>query len=89
MAGYPFGGETFKEVSITEGSIISVNNINDREVVFTDVLGKPGSSGSPIIDETNKKVIGIFWGTIGNSGENIKCFTPFKFIYSLIFNNQF
>ena len=89
MAGYPFGGETFKEVSITEGSIISVNNINDREVVFTDVLGKPGSSGSPIIDETSKKVIGIFWGTIGNNGENIKCLTPFKFVYSLIFNNQF
>ena len=83
MAGFPFGGELFTNISITSGSIASVNNYNGRKVVFADMFGKPGNSGSPVIDERTKKVIGIFWGGIkGNSTmEVINSFTPIDVIW--------
>ncbi len=78
MAGYPFGGESYSSISITEGKIASVNELDDRIVVFADMFGKPGNSGSPVIDKETKKVIGVFFGGIGdpNTKEMIKCFTP-------------
>ena len=83
MAGFPFGGELFTNISITSGSIASVNNYNGRKVVFADMFGKPGNSGSPVIDEITKKVIGIFWGGIkdNNTMEIINCFTPIDVIW--------
>ena len=83
MAGFPFGGELFTNISITSGSIASVNNYNGRKVVFADMFGKPGNSGSPVIDERTKKVIGIFWGGIKENStmEVINSFTPIDVIW--------
>lgn len=55
-------GESFSKISLTKGSIASVNKVDGRTVVFAYMFGKPGSSGSPVIDIDSKKVIGIFWG---------------------------
>ena len=84
MAGYPFGGESFSKISLTKGSIASVNRVDGRTVVFADMFGKPGSSGSPVIDIDSKKVIGIFWGGISKPeyGEKINCFTPSDIIWN-------
>lgn len=86
MAGYPFGGESFTSISITEGKIASINQLLEREVVFADMFGKPGNSGSPVIDKETKKVIGIFFGGIvdPNSKEMINCFTPATEIWKSI-----
>ena len=84
MLGYPFGGEIFKNVSYTFGTIASINKIGNRNVVFADMFGKPGNSGSPIIDETSNKVIGIFWGSLQKDGQEINCFTAINEIWNLI-----
>ena len=78
MAGFPFGGETFTSISITDGKIASINKYGNRTVVFADMFGKPGNSGSPIIDKITKKVIGVYFGGISdpNTNEMINCFTP-------------
>lgn len=86
MAGFPFGGEVYQEISFIEGKVASVNNIEDRKTVFADMFGKPGSSGSPVIDNNKSKVIGIFWGGINQyeSGEKIPCFTPVDVIWDFL-----
>lgn len=86
MAGYPFGGESFQSVSFTEGKIASVNQIEDRRVVFADMFGKPGNSGSPVVDSSKMKVIGVYWGGITQPGtsEMIPCFTPLDIIWNLL-----
>jgi S1-C subfamily serine protease len=86
MAGYPFGGESFQEISVTTGKVASVNVINDgtRTAVFADMFGKPGNSGSPTIDAETSKVIGIFWGGIGPGSDIIPCFTPIQPIWELL-----
>lgn len=83
MAGFPFGGEIFSNISVTSGSVASLNMYNGRKVVFADMFGKPGNSGSPVVDEVSKKVIGIFWGGIKDfqSMEIINCFTPIDVIW--------
>ncbi len=90
MAGYPYGGEAFSEISVTTGKVASVNIIDGgrRTTVFADMFGKPGNSGSPIIDVRTSKVIGVFWGSIGKSTDQINCFTPIGAILSLVFPNM-
>ncbi|MCQ2771830.1 MAG: AAA family ATPase [Bacilli bacterium] len=86
MAGYPFGGESYTSISVTEGKIASVNVVHeDRRTVFADMFGKPGNSGSPILDYDTKKVIGVFWGGISNGSEMIPCFTPVDEILKAMF----
>ena len=77
-------GESFSKISLTKGSIASVNKVDGRTVVFADMFGKLGSSGSPVIDIDSKKVIGIFWGEISKPeyGEKINCFTPSDIIWN-------
>ena len=89
MAGYPFGGETFTSLSVTEGKIASVNSYDGREVVFADMFGKPGNSGSPVIDAKTKKVIGVFRGALVDPASNasISCFTPVNAIWKSLKNN--
>lgn len=86
MAGYPFGGESYQNISFTEGKVASVNQIEDRKTVFADMFGKPGNSGSPVIDSTKMKVIGVFWGGITQPGtsEMIPCITPLDEIWNLL-----
>ena len=88
MAGYPFGGESYQAISFTEGKIASVNNVGERKTVFADMFGKPGNSGSPVIDAAKMKVIGVFWGGISQPGttEMIPCFTPLDVIWALLGN---
>ena len=83
MAGFPFGGESFPSISFSDGKILSVNFLNDRKVVFANIFGKSGSSGSPIIDKHTKKIIGIYWGGISRYNDMIPCFTPIEFILKL------
>ena len=84
-AGYPFGGEMYPNISLTEGQIASVNKIGARKNVFADMFGKPGNSGSPVMDGTTRKVIGLFWGGIGDAeGETIKCFTPVDVLWDFL-----
>ena len=83
-AGYPFGGESYSSISITDGKIASVNMMDDRKVVFANMFGKPGSSGSPIVDKETKRVIGIYWGGIKRADEMINCFTPVEFVWKLL-----
>ena len=86
MAGYPFGGESYQSISFTDGKIASVNMIGERKTVFADMFGKPGNSGSPVIDSAKHKVIGVFWGGITQPGTNemIPCFTPLDVIWDLL-----
>lgn len=84
MAGYPFGGETFTNISVIEGRIASVNEFNGRNVVFCDMFGKPGNSGSPVIDNDTKKIIGMFFGGISQNGEMIKCFVTISDIWNIL-----
>lgn len=86
IAGYPFGGEKYDNISFAEGKIASINFINERRIIFADMFGKSGNSGSPVIDKKTKKVIGIFFGSIteGNYFEEINCFTAIDEIWNLI-----
>lgn len=86
MAGYPFGGESYQTISFTDGKIASENMIGERKAVFADMFGKPGNSGSPVIDSSKMKVIGLFWGGITQPGTNemIPCFTPLDVIWNLL-----
>lgn len=86
MAGYPFGGESYANLSISEGKIASVNRVGKRLAVFADMFGKPGNSGSPVLDGKERRVIGIFWGGIQEreNGEMIKCFTPLETIWDFL-----
>lgn len=85
MIGYPFGGETYQEVSYFKGQILSKNIINqDRQVIFVDISGKPGSSGSPVISNKTNKVIGVYFGGISSNNEMINCFTPIEHIWKLL-----
>lgn len=85
VGGYPFGGESFDQISFTEGKVASINNYNGRKVIFADMFGQPGSSGSPIIDKSTNKVIGVFFGGISKGDVNmIKCFTPIDVIWNFV-----
>ena len=85
-AGYPFGGERYSAISFTEGRIASVNIVEGRKTIFADMFGKPGSSGSPIMDKISKRVIGIYWGGISSPDRRgmIQCFTPIEIIWNLL-----
>ena len=85
MGGYPFGGETYSSISITDGKVASVNYIGKRKAVFANMFGKPGNSGSPVLDKNSKEVIGVFWGGVnGPNLEMIHCFTPIDIIWEFL-----
>ena len=58
----------------------------NRKIVFADMFGKPGNSGSPIIDSENHKVIGLYWGGIKFDNQIINCFSPIDIIWNVINN---
>ena len=49
--------------------------------VFTDTSGKSGNSGSPVISESDGRVIGVFTGTIGSDREGIDYFSPIEYFW--------
>lgn len=86
MAGFPFGGESYQSISFTTGKVASVNMVGNRKTVFSDMFGKPGNSGSPVLDKNSKVIIGLFWGGISQPGTNemIHCFTPYDVIWDFL-----
>lgn len=49
--------------------------------VFTDTSGKSGNSGSPVISESDGRVIGVFSGTICSDREGIDFFSPIEYFW--------
>ena len=49
--------------------------------VFTDTSGKSGNSGSPVIAESDGRVIGVFSGTIGSDREGLDFFCPIEYFW--------
>lgn len=94
MGGYPFGGDRFEKITITEGKIQSINKdntVNDNLTkIFVDISGQPGSSGSGIINKSNGKCIGIFAGAViqnvGTLKLTINYAMPIEYLWNLIFS---
>lgn len=94
MGGYPFGGNRFENITITEGKVQSINkdNILQDNIVklFVDISGQPGSSGSGVLDFNNCKCIGIFAGAAIHDTGNIKLTInyaiPIDYLWNLILN---
>ena len=93
MGGYPFGGNRFENISLTDGKIQAINKdefVNDGITkLFVDISGKPGSSGSGVVSKETGKCVGIFAGAAINSGQNIKLTmnyaVPVNYLWDLIF----
>ena len=69
MAGYPLGGERFKDISINEGKIQSYNkdarlggDQSEVERIYVDLTGHPGNSGSGVIHGLTGECLGVFAG---------------------------
>ena len=69
MAGYPLGGERFKDISINEGKIQSYNkdarlsgDQSEVERIYVDLTGHPGNSGSGVINASTGECVGVFAG---------------------------
>lgn len=94
MGGYPFGGDRFEKITLTEGKVQSINKDNavgdDIVKLFVDISGQPGSSGSGVINKNNGKCIGVFAGAvIHNTGTlklTINYAVPIDYLWNLIYN---
>lgn len=92
MGGYPFGGDRFEKITLTEGKIQSINKDNavgdDVTKIFVDISGQPGSSGSGVITKKNGKCIGIFAGAVihnvGTLKLTINYAVPIDYLWNLI-----
>jgi len=97
MGGYPFGGDRFETITITEGKVQSINkdsySENDRVNMYVDLSGHPGSSGSGVIDKASGRCVGVFAGAaIGSSGSvklTINYAVPVQYLWELIDNTHF
>ena len=92
MGGYPFGGDRFEKITLTEGKVQSINKDNavgdDITKIFVDISGQPGSSGSGVINKQNGKCVGVFAGAvIHNTGTlklTINYAVPIDYLWNLI-----
>lgn len=92
MGGYPFGGNRFTNISLTDGKIQAINKdkvIGDGITkLFVDIEGKPGSSGSGVISKDTGKCIGVFAGAAINASEDLKLTMnfaiPIDYLWDLI-----
>lgn len=97
MGGYPFGGDRFEKITLTEGRVQSINKDNavgdDVTKIFVDISGQPGSSGSGVIDKNTGKCIGIFAGAAIHNSNNLKLTInyaiPVDYLWKLILNNKY
>lgn len=95
MGGYPFGGDRFENITLTEGKVQSINKDNAIDdgitKIFVDIVGQPGSSGSGVINKNNGKCIGIFAGAaihnIGTLKSTINYAIPIDYLWNLILKN--
>lgn len=96
MGGYPFGGDRFEKITLTEGKVQSINKDNavgdDITKIFVDISGQPGSSGSGIINKNNGRCIGIFAGAAIHNAETLKLTinyaVPIDYLWDLILKNK-
>lgn len=94
MGGYPFGGDRFEKITLTEGKVQSINKDNavgdDITKIFVDISGQPGSSGSGVINKNNGKCIGIFAGAVVHNTGTLKLTinyaVPINYLWNLIIN---
>lgn len=92
ILGYPFGVSRFDNLSITEGKIVSYQNMEKgRRIINLDCEAKQGNSGSCVIDAETGRVIGVLSGShIGGVAyqEEINYCSPIEFVWQLIRKNQ-
>ncbi len=92
MGGYPFGGDRFETITVTEGKVQSINkdahSYSANTNIYVDLSGHPGCSGSGVIDKNSGKCIGIFAGcAVGHSGHldlTINYAIPVKYLWRLL-----
>ena len=92
MGGFPFGGNRFTNISLTDGKIQAINKDklvdDDITKLFVDISGKPGSSGSGIILKDTGKCVGVFAGTaisgVGSLKLTMNYAIPIDYLWSLI-----
>lgn len=92
MGGYPFGGDRFETITVTEGKVQSINkdahSYSANTNIYVDLSGHPGCSGSGVIDKNGGKCIGIFAGcAVGHSGHldlTINYAIPVKYLWRLL-----
>ncbi len=80
LAGYLFGHSFNSSISVMEGQAI---NVSDHKV-YTDISGKHGQSGSPVLNKQNNLVTGVFSGSYLNGREEVNYFIPNSLIWSLL-----
>ena len=80
LAGYLFGQSFNSSITVMEGQAI---NVSDHKV-YTDISGKHGQSGSPVLNKQNNLVTGVFSGSYLNGREEVNYFIPNALIWSLL-----
>lgn len=72
-------------LSFSRGYISSIQQHNQAERVLLDISAKAGNSGSPVINLSTGKVIGILCGSIINQScnltEEINYMSPIKYLF--------
>ena len=76
MGGYPLGGERFKNISINEGKVQTLNkdarlDEEERKIdrIYVDLTGHSGNSGSGLVSKQLNELIGVYaGGSLGYSG---------------------
>ena len=85
ILGYPAGSEvsydSLSDPEITEGKISSVSAGGDVNYFVVDITTTPGSSGSPVFDESGK-VIGIL--TAGDKYSNFNFILPSEHVINAL-----
>lgn len=90
MGGYPLGKSRFNDITLTQGSVQSINrdtHIGDGMIrIYVDLSGTHGNSGSAVLDKSSGKVIGIFSGASVDREANaeLNFVIPTKYIWDLI-----
>lgn len=91
MGGYPMGASRFANVTLLEGKVQSINKDsytdNKMDLIFIDVMGHPGSSGSGVIDKATGRAIAVFQGvSIHHSDPSLKIrrAIPVKYLWELL-----
>lgn len=95
MAGYPLGGERFKDISINEGKVQSYNkdahmgeDESEIDRIYVDLTGHSGNSGSGLVDIKSNQCIGVYaGGSLGYSGPvviKMNYAIPVKYLWDLI-----
>lgn len=82
MYGYPIGKQ---DIAFIDGKVSSINKETSNSMIEVDLSGKPGNSGSALIEASTGKCIGIFTGAYGKDPNNlIRIAWPIQHLWNLI-----